>query len=63
LKAELAAVKQRLETVEKRLIDGPMPDWFATEFGQDALNGVIDTPSGDYDFWRNLAVQLRLKRK
>jgi hypothetical protein len=49
--------KQRLETVEKRLIDGPMPDWAQNAFDSAVKDGLIDTPEdGSYDFYRLLTV-------
>jgi flagellum-specific peptidoglycan hydrolase FlgJ len=37
----------------------PMPDWFLQEFGAEALEGLVNEPSGDVDFWRNTAIILR----
>lgn len=60
LEIKLAALQQLTVVLEKT----PPPDWFITEFGQDALNGiVVHDPNGDLDFWRNLAILLRLNKK
>ena len=36
------------------------PDWFVQEFGDHALDGLVNDTTGTNDFWRNLAVILRL---
>lgn len=38
------------------------PAWFVQEFGSDDLGGVIQLKSGSLEFWRTLAVVLRLGR-
>jgi hypothetical protein len=35
------------------------PDWFVTEFGAGCLNGIVNDPVGDENFWRNVAVSIR----
>jgi hypothetical protein len=57
---ELAGKVTALEQTIKALEKTPAPDWFVTEFGTDALKGIVNDPTGDYDFWRNTAVILRI---
>ncbi|MCM3272621.1 peptidoglycan DD-metalloendopeptidase family protein [Paenibacillus elgii] len=52
-----------INTLKALLADKSMPEWFSTEFGEEALNGVVDTPQGPNLFWRLAAVAFRLRKK
>jgi N-acetylmuramoyl-L-alanine amidase CwlA len=52
-----------LEDKVKVLENTAAPDWFVIEFGSDALNGIVNEPVGDENFWRNVAVSIRLNKK
>lgn len=56
---EILARLQALEERTKELEETPPPAWFVREFGDDALDGLVKTQIGDYNFWRLLAVLLR----
>lgn len=60
--AQLEEVLERLKALEektKALDKTAAPDWFTSEFGTDELELLNDT-TGDLDFWRNLALSIRL---
>ncbi|MFB9329643.1 glycoside hydrolase family 73 protein [Paenibacillus aurantiacus] len=59
--ATLASLSGRVQVLEaERAIAAPA--WFVQEFGSDDLDGVIQQRSGSLEFWRTLAVVLRLGR-
>jgi murein DD-endopeptidase MepM/ murein hydrolase activator NlpD len=61
MKEALAAVIKRIEVLEEktRVLDKtPAPEWFKEEFGTDELVLLKDA-TGDYDFWRNVAITIR----
>lgn len=51
-----------LEELTKHLQESSPPDWFVTEFTNrpNLLDGIVNTPMGDKNFWRNIAVAIRL---
>lgn len=55
---ELEARIEKLEN-EKKM---PAPAWFVKEFDSSDLGGLIHDPHGSDEFWRGLAVTLRLAR-
>jgi len=54
--AQLAALAERVNKLESKV---PVPKWFENEFGQGVL-GQMNDLSGTVDFWRSLAVTLRI---
>ncbi|TYP77707.1 glycoside hydrolase family 73 protein [Paenibacillus methanolicus] len=59
--ATVASLSGRVLALEaERAIAAPA--WFVQEFGSDDLGGVIQLKSGSLEFWRTLAVVLRLGR-
>jgi N-acetylmuramoyl-L-alanine amidase len=62
MKAELAALTNRVEELEaktKVLEKTSAPKWFIDEFGMDEIQTFLKDATGDYDFWRNLAITIR----
>lgn len=60
--AEMKDILARLQELEERTKEQeitPAPVWFITEFGDHALDGLVKNPTGDYNFWRLLAIVLR----
>jgi flagellum-specific peptidoglycan hydrolase FlgJ len=55
-------VNRLLDTV-RVLEKTSMPNWFLQEFGADVLEGIVNEPRGDVDFWRNTAIILRAIKK
>lgn len=51
-----------LKELTKGLIKTPAPEWFTAEFGAHCLDGIVNDLTGDADFWRDVAVNLRLKK-
>lgn len=62
LKAQVEALSKKVADLEAANVDQAVPDWFVQEFGQDALNGIVDTPQGPYVFWRLVTVAFRLAK-
>jgi N-acetylmuramoyl-L-alanine amidase len=60
---ELLRRLSELEDKVKVLEKTAAPDWFVIEFGSSALNGIVNEPAGDANFWRNVAVSIRLNKK
>lgn len=63
--AQLEDVLERLKALEEKtkvLDRTEVPDWFTNEFGNDELDLLKDT-KGDLDFWRSLALSIRLIQK
>ncbi|MBB3109338.1 hypothetical protein FHS18_001390 [Paenibacillus phyllosphaerae] len=60
LKDWLTSVDGRLKQVEGQA-QLPAPSWFVDEFGTDDLDGLITNKSGSLDFWRTLAIVLRMR--
>lgn len=63
LKGQIEQLQARVTSLESQLADQDAPDYFTTEFGTDALDGVVDTPKGPYLFWRLVTVAYRLAKK
>jgi flagellum-specific peptidoglycan hydrolase FlgJ len=57
--ADLEGKVNRIMEIVRVLEKTAMPDWFLQEFGAGALEGLVNEPSGDVDFWRNTAISLR----
>lgn len=56
-------LQKRVAALESRLAKTSAPDWFITEFGPNALSGIVNDLTGDENFWRNTAVSLRIAKK
>jgi murein DD-endopeptidase MepM/ murein hydrolase activator NlpD len=59
---EMKEILERLQALEdktKVLDKTPAPEWFIKEFGTDEIQAVLKDATGDYDFWRNLAITIR----
>ncbi|WP_054972361.1 peptidoglycan DD-metalloendopeptidase family protein [Paenibacillus sp. A3] len=54
---------KEINTLKSQMADQNVPEWFSTEFGAEALKGVVDTPQGPNLFWRLAAVAFRLRKK
>ncbi|RED54809.1 peptidoglycan recognition protein family protein [Cohnella lupini] len=52
----IGTLVMRIMAIEENV---PAPKWFVTEFGVKVI-GVIKEPTGTVDFWRSLAVSLRV---
>lgn len=61
LKKMVAELALRTEALEKGCMKTAAPQWFVDEFGSADLNGLIHDPMGDENFWRCIAVGLRVK--
>lgn len=59
LKEWLTQVDGRVKQMEGQA-QMAAPAWFVQEFGSDDLGGIISSKSGSLDFWRSLAIVLRL---
>lgn len=62
MKEQLEAALKRIEVLEakaKVLDKIPPPEWFVEEFGEHALVGILNDPTGDTNFWRSLAALFR----
>jgi hypothetical protein len=57
---ELLKRVSELEEKVKVLENTAAPDWFIQEFGAGCLNGIVNDPVGDKNFWRNVAVSIRV---
>jgi murein DD-endopeptidase MepM/ murein hydrolase activator NlpD len=58
---EMKEILERLQALEdktKVLDKTPAPEWFKEEFGVDEI-ALLKDATGDYDFWRNLAITIR----
>lgn len=58
----LKEIEARVGTLEEITRKKPAPDWFVKEFGSADLGGVINEPTGTDEFWRGLAITIRLAR-
>lgn len=59
---KIVQLEARIVDLEKKLGMIPMPEWFSKEFGADSLNGLVNDPTGTPDFWRSLAINLRISK-
>ncbi|WP_010499237.1 M23 family metallopeptidase [Paenibacillus elgii] len=53
---------EQINALKALLTDQNVPEWFTKEFGEDALNGIVDSPQGPNLFWRLAAVAFRLRK-
>ncbi|BBI32857.1 M15 family metallopeptidase [Cohnella abietis] len=53
----VSILTQKIKDIETNI---PAPKWFVTEFGDKVLEKIKD-PTGTLDFWRSLAVSLRVQ--
>jgi murein DD-endopeptidase MepM/ murein hydrolase activator NlpD len=59
---EMKEILERLQALEDktRVLDKtPAPKWFTDEFGTDEIQSFLKDATGDYGFWRNLAITIR----
>lgn len=63
LTSAVEAINKRLEDIDAKLSTNEAPAWFTDEFGPNPLGDLLDNKTGDNDFWRVIAVQLRLEKK
>lgn len=67
LREQLVLISGSVDTLQEQikvLEQNAAPEWFVKEFGTSNPEGVLNDTKGSYDFWRNLAVTLRiLERK
>ncbi|PUA39052.1 hypothetical protein C8Z91_11300 [Paenibacillus elgii] len=54
---------KEINILKDQMADQSIPEWFKTEFGENALKGVVDTLQGPNLFWCLVAVAYRLHRK
>ncbi|WP_239617119.1 hypothetical protein [Cohnella mopanensis] len=57
LTIEVATLAKQLKSAGENI---PTPKWFVTEFGEGVVAKMSD-PTGTLDFWRSLAVSLRVQ--
>lgn len=56
-------LERRVKELENQTKKLTAPIWFVKEFGSADLGGIINNPVGTDEFWRGLAISLRIKNK